>query len=120
MRAITTPLMLLDITITHIPTITGIMVVMAMVITRPLGLAMVTAEAIMAVILLMDGIMAVAIRLMVGIMAVVMVVIEAVTAEAIMVAVLAAFMAEVGGMAAGLEAAFTVVIDKNGNIFKQN
>ena len=83
MRAITTPLMLLDITITHIPTITGIMVVMAMVITRPLGLAMVTAEAIM-------------------------------------VAVLAAFMAEVGGMAAGLEAAFTVVIDKNGNIFKQN
>lgn len=86
---------------------------MAMVITRPLGLAMVTAEAIMAVILLMDGIMAVAIRLMVGIMAVVMVVIEAVTAEAIMAAVLAAFIAEVGGMAAGLEAAFTVAIDKS-------
>jgi hypothetical protein len=36
----------------------------------------------------------------------VMVVIEAVTAGVI--------------MAAGLEAAFTVVIDKNGNIFKQN
>jgi len=87
----------------------GIMVVMAMVITRPLGLVMVTAEAIMAVTLLMDGIMAVAIRLMVGIMAVVMVVIEAVTAEAIMVAVLAAFIAEVGGM----EAAFTVAIDKS-------
>jgi hypothetical protein len=53
----------------------GIMVVMAMVITRPLGLATVTAEAIMAVILLMAGAI----------------------------------------MAADLEA-FTVVIDKNGNI----
>ena len=101
-----------DIIITNIPTIMEIMGVMAMVITLLLGLAMVTAEAIMAVILLMDGIMAVPIRLMVGIMAVVMVVIEAVTAEAIMAAVLAAFIAEVGGMAAGLEAAFTVVIDK--------
>ena len=76
---------------------------MAMVITRPLGLAMVTAEAIMAVV-----------------MAVVMVVIEAVTAEVIMAAVLGAFIVEGGGMAAGLEAAFTVVIDKNGNITKQN
>ena len=65
----------------------GIMVVMAMVITRPLGLATVTVEAIMAVILLMVDIMAV--------------VIEVVMAGAI--------------MAADLEA-FTVVIDKNGNI----
>ena len=89
----------MDITITNIPTIMGIMVVMAMGIIRPLGLAMVTAEPIMAVILLMEGIMAVAIRLMVGIMAVVMVVIEAVTAEVIMAAVLAA--------------AFTVAIDKS-------
>jgi len=40
-----------DTTITNIPTITGIMGVMATVITRPLGLAMVTAEAIMAVVL---------------------------------------------------------------------
>jgi hypothetical protein len=102
---------MLDITITNIPTIMGIMGVMATVITRPLGLAMVTAEAIMVVILLMDGIMVVVIRLMVGIMAV----IEAVTAGAIIAVVLAAFMA-----AGGLEAAFTVVIDKNGNIFKQN
>jgi hypothetical protein len=78
-----------DITITKIPTIMGIM---AMVITRPLDLATVTAEAIMAVIRLMGDIMAV--------------VIEAVTAGAI--------------MAAGLEEAFTEVIDKNGNIFKQN
>jgi hypothetical protein len=93
-----------DITITNIPTITGIMGVMAMVITRPLGLSTVTAEAIMAVILFMDGIMAV-IRLMVGIMAVAMGVIEVVTAGAIMAAVLAAF---------------TVVIDKNGNIFKRD
>jgi len=76
----------------------GIMVVMVMVITHPLGLATVTAEAIMAVILLMDGIMAEVIRLMVDIMAVV---IEVVMAGAI--------------MAADLEA-FTVVIDKNGNI----
>jgi len=76
----------------------GIMVVMAMVITHPLGLATVTVEAIMAVILLMDGIMAEVIRLMVDIMAVV---IEVVMAGAI--------------MAADLEA-FTVVIDKNGNI----
>jgi hypothetical protein len=65
----------------------GIMVVMAMVITRPLGLTTVTAEAIMAVIQLMVDIMAV--------------VIEVVMAGAI--------------MAADLEA-FTVVIDKNGNI----
>ena len=71
---------------------------MAMVITHPLGLAMVTAAAIMAVILLMDGIMVGAIRLMVDIMAVV---IEVVMAGAI--------------MAAGLEA-FTVVIDRNGNM----
>ena len=75
--------MRVDITITNIPTIMGIMVVMAMVITRPLGLATVTVEAIMAVILLMVDIMAV--------------VIEVVMAGAIMVA--------------GLEA-FTVVIDK--------
>jgi len=102
MRAITTPHMLV-ITITNIPTITGIMGVMATVIIRPLGLAMVTAEAIMAVILLMGDIMEV--------------VIEVVTAEAIMVAVLAAFMAEVGGMAAGLEAAFTVAIDKKINFY---
>ena len=60
---------------------------MAMVITRPLGLTTVTAEAIMAVIQLMVDIMAV--------------VIEVVMAGAI--------------MAADLEA-FTVVIDKNGNI----
>ena len=60
---------------------------MAMVITRPLGLTTVTAEAIMVVILLMVDIMAV--------------VIEVVMAGAI--------------MAADLEA-FTVVIDKNGNI----
>ena len=60
---------------------------MAMVITRPLALTTVTAEAIMAVILLMVDIMAV--------------VIEVVMAGAI--------------MAADLEA-FTVVIDKNGNI----
>ena len=65
----------------------GIMVVMAMVITRPLGLTTVTAEGIMAVIQLMVDIMAV--------------VIEVVMAGAI--------------MAADLEA-FTVVIDKNGNI----
>ena len=58
---------------------------MAMVITRHLGLTTVTAEAIMAVI-----------RRMEGIMMEVMVVIEVV-------------------MAAGLEA-FTVVIDRNGNI----
>ena len=77
--------MLADITITNIPTI---MVVMAMVITRPLGLATVMAEVIMAVIRLMGGI----------IMAAGMVVIEAVTAGAIM-------------------AAFTEVIDKNANIF---
>ena len=93
--------MRVDITITNIPTIMGIMGVMAMVITHPLDLATVTAEAIMAVILLMDGIMVGVIRLMVDIMAVVMVVIEVDTAGAIMVA--------------GLEA-FTVVIDKNGNI----
>jgi hypothetical protein len=103
MQAVTTPHMV-DITITNTPTITGIMGVIATVITRPLGLAMVTAAAIMAVI-----------RPMGGIMAAVMVVIEAVTAGAIMAAVLAAFIA-----AAGLEAVFTVVIDKNGNIFKQN
>jgi hypothetical protein len=114
---LTTPMVVItmphiqDTTITNIPTITGIMGDMATVITRPLGLAMVTAEAIMVVILLMDGIMVVVIRLMVGIMAV----IEAVTAGAIIAVVLAAFMA-----AGGLEAAFTVVIDKNGNIFKQN
>jgi len=55
---------------------------MAMVITRPLALTTVTAEAIMAVILLMVDIMAVVIEVV---------------------------------MAAGLEA-FTVVIDRNGNI----
>ncbi|MEI6066224.1 MAG: hypothetical protein WCP96_02720 [Methylococcaceae bacterium] len=77
---------MLDITITNIP----IMGIMATVITRPLGLATVTAEVIIAVILLMDGIMVGVIRLMVDIMAVAI-------------------------MAAGLEA-FTVVIDKNGNI----
>ena len=93
--------MRVDITITNIPTIMGIMGVMAMVITHPLDLATVTAEAIMAVILLMDGIMVGVIRLMVDIMAVAMVVIEVDTAGAIMVA--------------GLEA-FTVVIDRNGNI----
>ena len=93
--------MRVDIAITNIPTIMGIMGVMAMVITHPLDLATVTAEAIMAVILLMDGIMVGVIRLMVDIMAVVMVVIEVDTAGAIMVA--------------GLEA-FTVVIDKNANI----
>ena len=86
--------MRVDITITNIPTIMGIMGVMAMVITHPLDLATVTAEAIMAVILLMDGIMVGVIRLMVDIMAVV---IEVVMAGAI--------------MAADLEA-FTVVIDK--------
>ena len=80
-----------DITITNIHTITGIMGVMATVITHHLGLATVTAEAIMAVI-----------RLMVDIMAVV---IEAVTAGVF--------------MAAGLEAAFTVAIDKKA-IFNQN
>jgi hypothetical protein len=100
-----------DITITNIPTIMGIMGVMAMVITRPLGLSTVTAEAIMAVIRLMAGIMVTVIQLMVGITAVVMVVIEAVTAGAIMAA---------GGMAAGLEGAFTVDIDKNSNVFKQH
>jgi hypothetical protein len=93
--------MRVDITITNIPTIMGIMGVMAMVITHPLDLATVTAEAIMAVIQLMDGIMVGVIRLMVDIMAVVMVVIEVDTAGAIMVADLEAF---------------TVVIDKNGNI----
>jgi hypothetical protein len=70
--------------------------VIATVITRPLGLAMVTAAAIMAVILLMDSIMVAVIRPMGGIMAAVMVV----------------FIAAAGGMAAGLEAVFTVVIDK--------
>ena len=75
-----------DITITNIHTITEIMGVMATVITRPLGLATATAEAIM-------------------LMVVIMAVIEAVTAGAI--------------MAAGLEAAFTVVIDKNGNILSR-
>jgi hypothetical protein len=72
-----------------------IMGVMAMVITRILGLAMVTAEAIMAVIQHMDGIMVAVTRLMGGIM---VVVIEAVTAGAFMVA--------------GLEEALTVAIDK--------
>ena len=48
-----------------------------MVITHPLDLAMVTAEAIMAVIHHMDGIMVAVTRLMGGIM---VVVIEAVTA----------------------------------------
>ena len=79
----------------------GIMDVMAMVITHPLDLAIVTAEAIMAVIQHMDGIMVAVTRLMGGIM---VVVIEAVTAGAFMVAV--------------LEVAFTVVIDKNGNIYE--
>ena len=77
--------------------IMGIMGVMATVITLPLGLATVTVEAIMEVILLLDGVMVA-----------VMVVIEAVTAGAIMAA------------AGGMEADFTVVIDKNGNIFKQS
>jgi hypothetical protein len=90
MRAITM-LSMLDITITNIPIIMGIMGVMAMVITRPLGLATVTAEVIMAVILHMDGIMEVF-----------MVAIEGTTAEAIVVA---------GG---------TVVIDKTGNIFLES
>ena len=76
----------------------GIMGVMAMVITHPLDLAIVTAEAIMAVIQHMDGIMVAVTRLMGGIM---VVVIEVVMAGAI--------------MAADLEA-FTVVIDKKGNI----
>jgi hypothetical protein len=89
------------ITITNILTIMGIMGVMAMVITRPWGLATVTAGAIMAVIQLIDGITAA-----------VMVVIEAVTAEALMVVILAAFVA-----ADGMAEAFTVDIDKNGNIF---
>ena len=86
-----------DITITNIPIITGIICVMATVIIRPSGLALVTEEVIMAAILLMDGIMVAVIRLMVGIMAV----IEAVAGVI-------------------MEAAFTVVIDKTGNIFKQN
>jgi len=77
--------------------IMGIMGVMATVITLPLGFATVTVEAIMEVILLLDGVMVA-----------VMVVIEAVTAGAIMAA------------AGGMEADFTVVIDKNGNIFKQS
>jgi hypothetical protein len=87
---------MLVITMSHIQDITitnihTIMGVMATVITHHLGLATVTAEGIMAVIRLMGGIM---------------VVIGVVTAGAI--------------MAADLEAAFTVVIDKNGKIFKQN
>jgi hypothetical protein len=82
-----------DITITNIPTIMEIMAVMAMVITPTLGLATVTAGAIVADILLIDGIMVEVIRLIEDIMAV----IEAVTAEA-----------------------FTAVIDKTGTIFKQN
>ena len=81
--------MLADITITNIPTLTGIMGVMAIVITRLLGLD--TAEAIEAVI-----------RLMGDIMAVVMVVIEVGTAAAIMAAVLGAF---------------AEATDKNDNIF---
>jgi len=94
-----------DITITNIPTIMGIMDVM--VITHRLDLATVTVGAIMALILLIEGIMVAVIRLMGGIMAVV---IEAVTAGAIMVAVLGAF------MAGGVEVVFTVVIDKTGKI----
>jgi len=100
------------ITITNILTIMGIMGVMAMIITRPWGLATVTAGAIMAVIQLIDGTMVDVIRLIDGITAAVMVVIEAVTAEALMVVILAAFVA-----ADGMAAAFTVDIDKNGNIF---
>ena len=96
-----------DITITNIPTITGIICVMATVIIRPSGLALVTEEVIMAAILLMDGVMVAVIRLMAGIM----VVIEAV--------IVGAIMAAAGGMGAGLEEAFTVVIDKTGNIFKK-
>jgi hypothetical protein len=80
---------------------------MATVIIRPSGLALVTEEDIMAAILLMDGIMVAVIRLMAGIM----VVIEAV--------IVGAIMAPAGGMGAGLEEAFTVVIDKTGNIFKK-
>jgi hypothetical protein len=101
-----------DIIITNIPTIMGIMGVMVMVITLPLDLATVTAESIMAVIQLIDGTMVDVIRLIDGITAAVMVVIEAVTAEALMVVILAAFVA-----ADGMAAAFTVDIDKNGNIF---
>jgi len=96
-----------DITITNIPTITGIICVMVTVIIRPSGLALVTEEVIMAAILLMDGVMVAVIRLMAGIM----VVIEAV--------IVGAIMATAGGMGAGLEEAFTVVIDKTGNIFKK-
>jgi hypothetical protein len=65
--------------------------VMVTVIIRHLGLATVTAEVIMAVILHMDGIMEAGIRVMDGI-------------EAVMV----------------MAGAFTVVIDKIGNIFRLN
>ena len=107
-----------DITITNIPTIMGIMVVMAMVIIRPLGLATVTVEAIMAVIRLIGDILEVVIvvaieavtaeatmaviRLIGGILEVGMVAFEAVMAEAIMAAILEVF---------------AEAIDKNGNIF---
>ena len=94
-----------DITITNFPTITGIICVMATVIIRPSGLALVTAEVIMTAILLIDGIMVGVIQLMAGIL----VAIEAV--------IVGAFMAEAGGMGAGLEEAFMVVIDKTRNIF---
>jgi hypothetical protein len=94
-----------DIIITNIPTITGIICVMATVIIRPSGLALVTAEVIMAAIRHMDGIMVAVIQSMAGIM----VAIEAV--------IVRAFMAAAGGMGAGLEVAFTVVIDKTRNIF---
>ena len=57
----------------------------------------------MAAILLTDGFMVAVIRLMA--------VIEAV--------IVGAIMAAAGGMGAGLEEAFTVVIDKTGNIFKK-
>jgi hypothetical protein len=73
------------------------MEVMAMVITRIRGLDMVTAESTVAVIQLIEGIMAA-----------VMVDIVAFTAEAFM------------AVADGMEAAFTAVIDKNGNILKRN
>ena len=94
-----------DITITNIPTLTGIMGVMAMVITRLLGLA--TAEAIVAVI-----------RPMGDMMAVVMVVIETVTAGAIMAAFLMVIEAvTVAAIMAAVLGAFAEATDKNDNIF---
>lgn len=83
-----------DTAITNIPTITGIMGDMATVITRPLGLPMVTAGAIIGVILLMDGIMVAVILLLGDIM---VVVIEALAAFTVATGKTAIFISRISG-----------------------